>query len=138
MGRCGVRKESLMGSEEKPKAGKGLNKKQHGGIVLALIIICGAVFGVRHWMESKTHIETDNAFIESHIHTVSSRIPAVVKRVVVADNQFVHKGDLLVELDGSDYKARVKSASASLEMAKNEISGNYAQVESARAGIGLA
>jgi len=127
-----------MGSEEKPKAGKGLNKKQHGGIVLALIIICGAVFGVRHWMESKTHIETDNAFIESHIHTVSSRIPAVVKRVVVADNQFVHKGDLLVELDGSDYQARVKSASASLEMAKNETSGNYAQVESARAGIGLA
>jgi membrane fusion protein, multidrug efflux system len=62
----------------------------------------------------------------------------MVKRVVVIDNQFVHKGDLLVELDASDYQARVNTAAASLEMARNETSGDYAQVESAKASIGLA
>jgi membrane fusion protein, multidrug efflux system len=117
---------------------KGLNKKQRGGIVLFIVLACAAVFGVQQWVQSKTHIETDNAFIESHIHSVSSRIPAMVKRVAVADNQFVHKGDLLVELDPSDYQARAKTAAASLNMARNETSGDYAQVESARASIGLA
>jgi membrane fusion protein, multidrug efflux system len=125
-------------AEEPKSIKKGLSKKQHGGIILLIIIVCAAAFGARQWVHSKTHIETDNAFIESHIHSISSRVPAMVKRVVVVDNQFVHKGDLLVELDASDYQARARTAAASLDMAKNETSGDYAQVESARASIGLA
>jgi membrane fusion protein, multidrug efflux system len=125
-------------TDETHNTRKGLNKKQRGGIVLLIIIVCAAVFGLQQWVKSKTHLETDNAFIESHIHSVSSRIPAMVKRVAVEDNQFVHKGDLLVELDGSDYQARMRTAAASLNMAKNETSGDYAQIESARASIGLA
>jgi membrane fusion protein, multidrug efflux system len=124
--------------EEEPSSRKGLNKKQRGGIVLLLLIIVGSVWGVHAWVMSKTHIETDDAFIDAHIHSISSRVPAMVKRVAVEDNQFVHKGDLLVELDDSDYRARVKTASASLGMARNETSGDYAQVESARATIGVA
>ena len=117
---------------------KGLSKKQRGGIMLLIIVVCASAFGGRQWLYNQTHIETDNAFIESHIHSVSSRIPAIVKRVDVVDNQFVHKGDLLAELDPADYQARVRTAAASLEMAKNETSGDYAQVEGARASIGLA
>jgi membrane fusion protein, multidrug efflux system len=116
---------------------KRLNKKQRGGLVLLVLLICGAIFGVRQYVHAKTHIETDDAFIESHIHSISSRIPAMVKRVAVTDNQFVHKGDVLVELDDSDYRARMSTAAAALEMAKNETSGDYAQIESARATIGL-
>ena len=117
---------------------KGLSKKQRGGIVLAVILVFAVAFGLQQWVHSRTHIQTDNAFIESHIHSVSSRIPAMVRRVAVVDNQYVHKGDLLVELDPADYQARVKTAAAALEMARNETSGDYAQVESARASIGLA
>ena len=123
---------------EPENAKKGMSKRRRGGIILLIIIAGGSAFGVRQWLYNQTHIETDNAFIESHVHSVSSRIPAMVKRVAVVDNQFVHKGDLLAELDPSDYQARVKTASATLEMAKNETSGDYAQVESARASIGLA
>ncbi|MBJ6751425.1 HlyD family secretion protein [Geomonas anaerohicana] len=116
----------------------GLTKKQRGAIVLLIIILVGTLFGLRQWVRSKTHIETDNAFVEAHVHSVASRIPALVQRVAVVDNQFVHKGDVLVELDPADYQARLKSAAASLEMAKNETSGDYAEVESARANVGLA
>ena len=125
-------------AEETIDTKKGLSKKQRGGLVLLIIIACAGTFGVKRWIYNKTHIETDNAFIESHIHSISSRIPAMVKRVAVVDNQFVHKGDLLVELDASDYQARMKTAAASLEIAKNDTSGDYAQVEGAKASIGLA
>ncbi|GFO64402.1 HlyD family secretion protein [Geomonas paludis] len=121
-----------------PPAKGGLTKKQRGAIILIILILVGSLFGLRQWVRSKTHIETDNAFVEAHVHSVASRIPALVQRVAVADNQFVHKGDLLVELDPADYQARLKSAAASLEMAKNETSGDYAEVESARANVGLA
>ncbi len=124
--------------EETKGAQRGVNKKQLGGIVIFITLLCVAAFGVQRWVRSKTHIVTDNAFIESHIHSVSSRVPAMVKRVTVVDNQFVHKGDLLVELDSSNFQALVRTAAASLNMARNETSGDYAQVESARASIGLA
>ena len=125
-------------TRQTPAAKSGLNKKQRGGIVLLLIIVVGAILGLQRWVHSKTHIETDNAFVESHVHSVSSRIPSPVLRVAVVDNQYVQKGDLLVELDPADYEARAKSAAASLEMARNETSGDYAEVEEARASIGLA
>ena len=125
-------------TRQTPAAKSGLNKKQRGGIVLLLIIVVGAILGLQRWVHSKTHIETDNAFVESHVHSVSSRIPSPVLRVAVVDNQYVQKGDLLVELDPADYEASAKSAAASLEMARNETSGDYAEVEEARASIGLA
>jgi membrane fusion protein (multidrug efflux system) len=126
------------GVEGTKSSKKWLSKRQRGGIILFVVLVCAGAFGVHQWAHSKTHIETDNAFIESHIHAVSSRIPAMVKHVAVVDNQFVHRGDLLVELDASDYQTLVKTASASLDMARNETSGAYAQVESTRASIGLA
>jgi len=116
---------------------RGLSRKQRGAIALTVMLILAVAFGLRQWAHSKTHIKTDNAFIESHIHAVSSRIPAMVQRVAVVDNQYVHKGDLLVELDPADYKARARTAAAALEMARNETSGDYAQVESAKASTGL-
>ncbi|MEJ2699070.1 MAG: HlyD family secretion protein, partial [Desulfuromonadales bacterium] len=61
-----------------------------------------------------------------------------VKRVLVDDNQLVHKGDLLVELDPADYQAKVDIAKARLEVAKNETSGNYAQVDAAQASLSQA
>ncbi|HJV35380.1 MAG TPA: HlyD family secretion protein [Geomonas sp.] len=130
--------ERAAAAEEENTGKKGMSKRRRGGIVLLVIIIVGAVLGVRQWMHAKTHIETDDAFIESHVHSVSSRIPALVKTVAVRDNQFVHKGDLLVELDDSDFRARMKTAAASVEVAKNETSGDYAQVDAAKASVGLA
>lgn len=125
-------------SEKSGHPRKWLNKKLLGWLVLFMALASAASFGVRLWLQGKTHIKTDNAFIQSHIHLVSSRIPAVVKRVAVIDNQFVRKGDLLVELDAADYQARVKTASATLDMARNETSSDYAQLASTKASVGLA
>lgn len=123
---------------EPANGNKGGSKRKRGAFVLIVIVACALAYGTHQWLRSKTHIKTDDAFIESHIFSVSSRIPAIVARVAVIDNQFVHKGDLLAELDPADYQARVKTAAASLEMAKNETSGDYAKVESAKASVGLA
>ena len=130
--------EETTAPSEKKEQKSGLSKKKRGGIVLLVIVVAGGLFGLRQWVRSQTHIETDNAFIEAHIHSVAARIPGLVQQVAVVDNQFVHQGDLLVELDPADYRARTTSATASLEMAKNQTSGDYAEVESARANVNLA
>ncbi len=49
-----------------------------------------------------THEETDDAYVTGHLHDVSPRINGVVTDVLVDDNQFVKKGDVLVKLDPAD------------------------------------
>jgi hypothetical protein len=47
----------------------------------------------------KTHITTDDAFVDGRIHVIASKIPGTVKLLYVKDNQFVKMNDLILELD---------------------------------------
>lgn len=119
--------------ENNPQNKRRGGGRKRAGVILILIIAVGLFAGLRWLVRSKTHITTDNAFIEAHIHPVSPRVPGTVTTVYVHDNQQVKKGEPLVELDPSDYDVRVQVAAADLDMARNETSGDYAQVEAARA-----
>ncbi len=121
-----------------PEIKKGGGKRKRAGFILVILLVVGFVLAARWWIGSKTHVTTDNAFIESHIRSISSRVPGTVTRVLVNDNQFVRQGDLLVELDPSDYRVRTANAQAELDMARNETSSDYAKVEGAKASVGLA
>lgn len=114
---------------------KGNGGRRRAGMVLLVLFVVIAVIGLRWFIHGMTHISTDNAFVESHVHAISSRVPGTVAFVHVRDNQPVKMGDLLVELDPADYRTRVSEASAALAMARNETSGDYAQVEAARAAV---
>ena len=117
---------------------KRKGKRKRAGIVIALLLVAGVVVGGYWWLWSRTHVSTDNAFVDAHVHAVSARVPGTVARVAVTDNLQVREGDLLVQLDPSDYRVRVSNADAEVEMARNETSGDYARVEAARAAVGLA
>lgn len=121
--------------ENNPQNKRRGGGRKRAGVILILIIAVCLLAGLRWLVRSKTHITTDNAFIEAHIHPVSPRVPGTVTTVYVHDNQLVKKGEPLVELDPADYDVRVQVASADLDMARNETSGDYAQVEAARAMV---
>ena len=111
------------------------SRRRAGGAVLVLIICLVAVLGVMWWFRSQSRIATDDAFIESHVHSISSRVPGTVIKVLVKDNQPVRKGDLLVELDPTDYQVRVANYTAQLDLARNDTSSIYAQVDAAKAAV---
>jgi membrane fusion protein (multidrug efflux system) len=115
-------------------------KKQNGGkskgLIILLLIICICTWlGLRMFIGSKTHIETDNAFIEARIVPVSAKISGTVTRVLVNDNQLVKQGDLLLEIDQRDYQLQVTRARAGVGMAVNETGGEYQRIEAARAAL---
>ena len=56
-------------------------------IVLALLVIGGAAFGITKYMHSLHHEETDDAQVEANISPVISRISGYVTEVKVKDNQ---------------------------------------------------
>ncbi|HTK95880.1 MAG TPA: HlyD family secretion protein, partial [Terriglobales bacterium] len=62
---------------------------------------------------------TDDAQIEGDIFPVSARIGGTVKSVLVADNQYVEAGTVLVEIDPTDYEVAARRAEADLADAQS-------------------
>ena len=98
---------------------KGSKKKGlmiAGGITLVLLVIAGLAY----WLYARQYESTDDAFIDGDIVQISPKVSAYIKKVEVESNQFVHKGDLLVELDPSDLEVKLKQARAALESARSQ------------------
>ncbi len=83
------------------------------GVVLLLVI--GAIFF--YWRSTFTE-DTDDAQVDGNIYQVSSRVTGHVVKVYVDDNQTVHAGDLLVEIDPTDYQVALDQAQADLAAAQ--------------------
>jgi membrane fusion protein (multidrug efflux system) len=81
-----------------------------GGVVAVALIIGGFV-----WWQGKQRWEaTDNAFVQADTTSVSPQIDGYVVEVLVADNQRVEAGQVLLRLDDKDAKAGVVAAEANL------------------------
>jgi membrane fusion protein (multidrug efflux system) len=109
---------SLLGVKimaEQPPSNNGQKKKKAFMIVGAVVTI-GLIAGYFVSAYNKTHISTDDAFIDGDIYTIAARINGTVKTVYVDFNQRVIKGEILVDLDPLDYRSRREAANANLEL----------------------
>ena len=91
--------------------------------------VVAGIFGYRYWQYASTHQSTDNATVVGHIHQVSSKIAGTVTYVLVADNQQVQAGQLLIKLDPKDYENKVQQAQAALESSKRTASAAQANID---------
>jgi membrane fusion protein (multidrug efflux system) len=84
-------------------------------IVLAAAVIA-VLFATRWdvWTGAWTRQTTDDAYVRGDITPLSVKVEGYVRRVPVNDFQLVKAGDLLVEIDDNDYRARVAQAEADL------------------------
>jgi membrane fusion protein (multidrug efflux system) len=87
------------------------------GIVIVVIVIL-ALVAIGIWWRSTYSESTDDAQVNGHLIQVSSRIAGQVAKVYVNENQQVNAGDLIAELDPSDYKVAVENAEAALASAQ--------------------
>jgi membrane fusion protein (multidrug efflux system) len=78
------------------------------------VAVAGGAVG---WTLTHGKETTDDAQVEGHVANVSPRIAGLVQRVLVKDNQKVHEGDVLVELDDRDCVAKLAAARADLAAA---------------------
>jgi len=80
-------------------------------IVTAVVVIVAGLF---LWRYLSSYESTDDAQADVHLYPVSARISGYVIRVNVNDNQWVNKGDVLVEIDPTDYQVALVQAQANL------------------------
>ena len=58
------------------------------------------------WTGAARYEATDDAYTAGDVTPLAAKVSGYVATVAVNDYQAVHKGDLIVEIDPSDYRAR--------------------------------
>ena len=75
-------------------------------------------------------VSTDDAYVNGHVTFVAPRVPGHIMRVLVDDNNRVHKGDLLVQLDKEPYQVQVDIAQAAVGVARSDLVAAQAKDQS--------
>ena len=104
-------------------------RKRRPFVILGVIAVLAlAIIGV-YTMMTAGRENTDDAQIAADVVPIGTRVAGAIARVHVKENQLVKRGDLLIEIDPSDYDARVQQAEAELATANAQAAGAQAQVE---------
>lgn len=98
-------------------------------VVIAAILVAGAVVGAMLWGYLSVRESTDDAQVDGHINPVSAVIPGTVVAVEVRENDEVAAGDVLVRLDRRPYEIAVEKAEADLAEAEAGAQAARASVE---------
>jgi membrane fusion protein (multidrug efflux system) len=106
-----------------------VKRKRRPFVILGVIaVLTLAIIGVYTTMTAGRE-NTDDAQIAADVVPIGTRVAGAIARVHVKENQLVKRGDLLIEIDPSDYDARVQQAEAELATASAQAAGAQAQVE---------
>jgi membrane fusion protein (multidrug efflux system) len=89
-------------------------KKLWLGGAVVLVLIAVAAYGVQWWTVGQYIESTDDAYVGGNVTDLAPRVDGLITRVAVTDNQAVHAGDLLVQIDGRDYRVALAKAQASV------------------------
>ena len=88
-------------------------------LLLTLIAIVLAVgLGREMWRVYMEAPWTRDGTVRVYVVTMAPQVAGQIVKLPVADNQFVHKGDLLMVIDPTDYKIAVDLAQAAVEQAQ--------------------
>jgi membrane fusion protein, multidrug efflux system len=123
-------------------------------VIIAVVVLLVVGFFVFRYVTS--YESTDDAEVDGHINSISTRISGHVVKLNVLDNQYVQAGTVLVEIDPADYQVAYDRAKADFDSARaaaaeagvdvpitdvstsSQLSATEADVASARAGIAAA
>ena len=97
---------------------EGAQRQTRRRVIVVVVVAVLVLVAIGLWWRSTFSEDTDDAQINGHLIQVSSRISGQVIKVYVDENQVVKAGDVIAELDPSDYKVAVENAEAALASAE--------------------
>jgi multidrug resistance efflux pump len=87
-------------------------------LVTLIVVAIAAGFGQAMWRVYMAAPWTRDGTVRVYVVTMAPQIAGQIVQLPVADNQLVHKGDLLLVIDPTDYKIAVDLAEAAVQQAQ--------------------
>ncbi|SDF29622.1 HlyD family secretion protein [Sporomusa acidovorans] len=96
-------------------------------LITVLLVIAAGCGGYYFWHRGE--VSTDDAAIEGRTVVLSPKVQGYVKTLHIQDNQMVKAGDVLMEIDPTDYIIRRDRAKAALAAAKAAVNASRNNLE---------
>ena len=111
--------------KEKPRSKKPL-------IILAVVVLLGAVVAFFVWFAHRNQVSTDDAYTDGNVIAMAPKVSGYITDLYVNDNTHVRKGDLLLRIEPQDFRTAQANAQAQLELAKAQLKSSENAVKIAR------
>jgi multidrug efflux system membrane fusion protein len=106
------------------------------GWILSLAVYAAAVYlSLEVYRNIRLNPRTEDAQVRANVIGVSPQVGGSITAIHVKDNQQVHRGDLLFELDARPYLAEAEKAKAQLALTELEIQAYKDQIVAAEAEL---
>lgn len=94
-----------------------MSKQKKIPLLAALIMaLCALVFSLYWYGYGRYFEHTDNAYLQSEVTGISSRLSGYVREVRVTDNQRVQAGQIIALLDEREFRNNLAKAEAALQL----------------------
>jgi membrane fusion protein (multidrug efflux system) len=100
-------------------------------ILIAFAVIAASAVGyyaIRFVTYGQYVESTDDAYVKADTTAIAARVSGYVAKVLVADNQAVRQGDILVSIDDADFKARVEQAQGAADAKRSVLNAMASRV----------
>jgi len=116
---------------EEPEHDDGRPTHRGWRVLPVLTTLCVAgVAAVACWLLWNAYMAspwTRDGTVRVYVVTMASEVAGRVVELPVGDNQFVHKGDLLMKIDPRDYRVAVELAQAAVDQAEADFQNKQSQ-----------
>ncbi len=110
-----------------------------GVVILVILIIAGLYW----WTHGRFVQSTNDAYLQADQVSVAPKVQGYVQKIFVTDNQMVHAGDALLQIDPSTYQATlnqqlatINARQADIAAAQRQVTQQSAALDQARAQLG--
>ena len=114
------------------------NKLIKKRFLVTVVIIIGAIVCYFAVLNASKYESTEDAYVETHTVQISPKVSGQVLEMFVVDNQQVKEGDLVAQIDPTDYEAKLSEVKARYESALLKQKGAKANFEAVNSQISLA
>jgi membrane fusion protein (multidrug efflux system) len=115
------------------------------GVAAVLAVAAAGYFGGRWYLVGRFMVSTDDAYVRANNTTLAAKISGYVATLNVADNSYVHAGDVIATIDDGDYQLAADAAQqkaltqqATVDRIGRQIEAQQAAVDQAKAQLASA
>ncbi|MBN6069752.1 EmrA/EmrK family multidrug efflux transporter periplasmic adaptor subunit [Aggregatibacter actinomycetemcomitans] len=112
-----------MSEVRQPQVEKSKNTRQKAlGVFFFILILISLLTGLYWFFFVKNYQTTEDAYVSGNQVMISAQIAGNVRQINAENMDFVHAGDVLLELDDADYQLSFSQAQNTLASAVRQIS----------------
>lgn len=135
-----IKKDDIFEKEAKIRLGKIKRKKlkkyaKKRVLIPAFVVLFFICYGLYSFINSLSYQSTDDAFVEGRFVQIAPKVSGQVISLKVDDNDYVKEGDLLLEIDPSDFENKVKELEGALKEAKANKNVSTSDIDKSNANL---